>query len=138
MEKQQTTFDEKFDPKWITDGLDRHSIEYASKLGKYLKDNGFTTSQIRNVYGEVKRIELNGFEKNYASFLLLQPKLAYAAVRAERSNNKDRGGAKAFKERITELIKQVIGVGDVSSKRFNNFCQLFEAILAYHKANGGN
>jgi CRISPR-associated protein Csm2 len=133
MEKQQTSFNEKFDPKWISDALDRHSIEYALKLGNYLQENGFTTSQIRNIYGEVKRIELSGFEDNYSNFLLLQPKLAYAAARADKRD----GGAKTFKEQITVAIKEVIGNGDKSTKRFNNFCQLFEAILAYHKANGG-
>lgn len=133
MERNEIKFVREFESKWITESLDNNAIKYANDLGQYLKGNGFSTSQIRNVFGEVKRIQLNGFEENYSSFLLLQPKLAYAAIRSDKGI-----GARTFKDEINKAIRAVVGENSEKSvKRFNNFCQLFEAILAYHKAHGG-
>lgn len=121
----------KFDKKWITNGIDSSGIEFAESFGKFLQETKFTTSQIRSVFGEVKRIQLKGFDKERRSFLLLRPKVAYAAKRAENK------GATAFQQVIDQAIKTVAVEEPDSDRRFVNFCDLFEAILAYHKANGG-
>lgn len=43
------------------DSLDesRHLVEHAKAVGEYLKAQGLATSQIRNVFGTVRRIESN-------------------------------------------------------------------------------
>ena len=86
-----------------------------------------TNSKIRNVYGEIKRIQMGGFEKNKSSFYLLRPKVAYAVGR-----DKNNVGLNLFKEVFDEAVKYV-----KDDRTFHNFCNLMEAILAYHKAHGG-
>lgn len=100
-------------------------VESAETLGPYLKNLGLTTSQIRNIYGMVKRMELQGFDPH--EFVLLKPKLAYAAKRART------GGAERLKEVLTLAIDEV---GN-DAQKFSKFVDLFEAILAYHVAAGG-
>ncbi len=126
-------FPGRFEKRWITNGIDSSGIEFAESFGKFLQEAKFTTSQIRSVFGEVKRIQLKGFDKEQErrSFLLLRPKVAYAAKRAENK------GATAFQQVIDQAIKTVAVEEPDSDRRFVNFCHLFEAILAYHKANGG-
>ncbi|HDH97692.1 MAG TPA: type III-A CRISPR-associated protein Csm2 [Deltaproteobacteria bacterium] len=43
-----------------------------------------------------------------------------------------------LKDRVNWGIDAVLnGPVEEETKRFKNFCKLFEAILAYHKAHGG-
>ena len=125
-----------FDPNdfkaaWINDGITAKAIEFAEEMGKWLKEARFTTSQFRNFYGELKRIQMKKIENEHTSFLLLKPKLAYAAARAKNE------GATAFKQVISRAA-DLVRVGEDDYKaRFQNFCDLVEAVLAYHKAFGG-
>lgn len=122
-----------FREEWITGGIKNDAIDYAEKLGQRLVSERFTTSQIRNFYGELKRIQLKGIrdEKQKAAFHLLHPKLAYAAKRSGGI------GAQTFKTEILKAHKEVKIDNIDSEKRFQNFCDLCEAILAFHKASGG-
>ncbi len=103
----------------------RPLVEVAELLGPRLARGGLTTSQIRNIYGMVKQMEMRGFDPN--EFVLLKPKLAYAAARA------DTEGARQLKGILTWAIDEV---GNDEAK-FARFVDFFEAILAYHKAAGG-
>lgn len=123
-----------FQADWIVSGIKESAVTYAEELGKKLVDERFTTSQIRNFYGELKRIQLNGIAKLKPSFHLLHPKLAYAAKRAEKTGGK---GANTFKIEILKAHKAVGIDNEGFEKRFGNFCDLCEAILAFHKAHGG-
>ena len=117
-----------FNSSWITFGADEYLSDFAEKVGKYLADAKLTTSKIRNVYGEVKRIQMGGFEREKASFYLLRPKVAYALGRDKNSS-----GLKLFKmvfDKSASFVKD--------QHTYLNFCNLMEAILAYHKAYGGN
>jgi len=91
-----------------------------------VKANGLTTSQIRNAYGIVKKMEMGDFNEH--EFTLLKPKLAYAAARARKD------GAEQLKVVLTWAIDEV---GSDETK-FARFVDFFEAILAYHKAAGGD
>ena len=125
----------EFKNEWIAQKLDSACIAYAEKLGQYLVENKFTTSQIRNVYGEIKRIQMKGFQQNKTPFLLLLPKMAYSAKRAK---DKDRSeGASIFESVMKKAHMAVEPDKDDSMRRFQNFCDFAEAVLAYHKANGG-
>ena len=98
-------------------------VEAAEKLGEKLARN-LKTSQIRKVYGAVKKIQMSDeFHRN--DLVMLKPKLAYAAAR----NN----AVIDLKDALTQAIDQV---GN-DPKKFKNFVDFFEAILAYHRAAGG-
>ena len=112
---------------WITSAADKSMVEYAEKAGRFMALRGLTNSKIRSIYGEIKRIQMSEFEKEKSSFLLLKPKVAYALGR-ERDNS----GLKLFKE-IFDLSSADV----TNQKSFQNFCNLMEAILAYHRAHGG-
>lgn len=113
--------------KWITEEADKDLVVFAEKAGKFMADNDLTNSKIRSIYGEIKRIQMGVFEKEKSSFFLLKPKVAYALGR-----DKNNEGLKLFKlvfDRCYDDVKD--------QKTYHNFCNLIEAILAYHKANGG-
>lgn len=112
---------------WFKNGADAEMVKYAETAGLDLKNGGLTNSKIRNIYGEVKRIQMGTWEKNKASFFLLKPKVAYAYGRDK--NNK---GMKIFKDIFDASVKYVN-----DDKSYDNFCNFMEAILAYHRANGG-
>ncbi len=80
------------------------------------------TAQLRKIYGEVKRMEMefkkDGFHRDRV--VLLKPKLAYAA-------NK-KSVVKPLKEVLTACIDKVHDEAD-----FKRFVDFFEAVLAYHR-----
>lgn len=119
--------DLNFLKSWIIDGAEESMIAFAEKSGKYMAENGLTNSKIRSIYGEIKRIQMGSFKEEKASFLLLRPKVAYALGRDK--NNK---GLQLFKLVFDAAAKSV-----TNEKEFQNFCNYIEAILAYHRANGG-
>src|SRR5262245_47866662 len=97
----------------------RPLVDAAAVLGPQLKQGGLTTSQIRNVYGMVKQMEMRGFDPN--EFVLLKPRLAYAAARA----NTD--GAWLLRDVLSSAIDEV----GTDNQKFERFVDFFEAILAY-------
>ncbi len=99
-------------------------VKAAENLGNMLERRRLKTSQIRKVFGAVKKIQMSDeFRRN--DLIMLKPKLAYAAAR----NN----AVTDLKDALTQAIDKV---GD-DPKRFKNFVDFFEATLAYHKAAGG-
>lgn len=98
-------------------------VDCAEKLGRHLKDNNMTTSQVRNLFSAAKRInytEKNGpYEKN-----LLRAQFAYNAGRFKEVRDFQKVADKAL-----EYIKD--------SEQFHRFINFFEAVVAYHKAAGG-
>ncbi len=119
--------------KWINNGPDKELIDTTEKLGKELQKNRLTTSQIRQVFTKLKSIEAKSYAPNRTEFIMLKPYIAYAAGRQPRCK-----GLQTFKDKISCAIDEVIS-GDTKTEqdRFYNFCRLFEAILAYHRASGG-
>jgi CRISPR-associated protein Csm2 len=111
------------DARVITEGGEI-LVKEAEQRGKQLARD-LTTSQIRNIYGAVKKMQMKG-ELDSHKLLMLKPKLAYAAKRHG-------GGVNTLKDVLTQAIDLV---GN-DSKNFNRFVDFFEAILAYHKAYGG-
>lgn len=133
-------------PQWISKGLNSEAIQYAELFGKELtapkmknkegkefpnKNEALTTSQIRNIYGEIQRLKMKGY--NEASLLLLKPRLAYSTER------KGTQGSKEFRQVIEKALDEVLKGNDENEKkvRFENFANFFEAILAYHRSFGG-
>ncbi|MEM2583012.1 MAG: type III-A CRISPR-associated protein Csm2 [Candidatus Thermoplasmatota archaeon] len=112
----------------ILKGNGEKIVEMADKIGKYIGGD-VTTSQIRNIYGEVMR--MHKFDKN--NLQLLRAKLAYTAGRhGKKRGEKLEGGIVHLQEILDEAIRKVN-----DEKSFENFKNFFEAILAYHKYHGG-
>lgn len=117
------------DDKVITEGgkiLVETAEQLAQELSEIKRDRDkLSTSQIRNIYGAVKKMQMKGGLDTH-KLLMLKPKLAYAAKRHGR-------GAEKLKDILTDAIDCVKN----DSKNFNRFVDFFEAILAYHRAFGG-
>lgn len=112
-----------FDPSWIKDKISKDAIKFTDDFGKFLS-RPLSTSQIRNIYGELKRIQMKGFEKEKTAFLLLKPKLAYATARSY--------SLKPLAEVFNKAFDSI-----ENENHFQNFMDFMEAVLAYHKAYGG-
>lgn len=125
----------------IKNNVTEQSVAFAERFGRHLghteasfdekgrksSDEKLTSNQLRKFFGEVKRQQMQGFNKT--TFVMLKPKLAYAVGRAFANS-----GNKYFK--IKDLyIVLADAIDKVSDeKSFNNFISIFEAIVAYHKA----
>lgn len=94
------------------------------------KSDSLTTSQIRIAFGEMRKIQSNGYD--LSSFLMLKPKLAYAVKRH------DKKGLNEF-YRIFVWAYDAVETNNPAEapKQFNNFMQIMESLLAYHKFHGG-
>jgi len=125
----------------ITDPQGAESlVKWSDTIGKQLNDSGLTTSQIRALFGEVRQIQAQWMtagenrKRALRRLVLLKPKMAYRA-------RKEKG--KAVKDLVDVLIPAmefVIREQDPHKQdhNFRHFVDFFEAILAYHKAYGGN
>lgn len=109
----------------IIHGDTKELIDTAKRVGEDLKRDGLTTSQIRNIFASVKKMEMKGF--NEKELLFLKPQLAYAAARS---------GAKEGTKKLKDILTSAIDAVGNDEKRFENFCKFFEAILAYYQAAG--
>ena len=101
-------------------------VEDAKQFGEYLGRGRLTTSQIRNIFSSVKRLE--SFKKNETELLLLRPKMAYVAGRHGKRTRVIRDLQEVMDKCIQEVRDEV---------SFKNFQDFFEAILAYHRYYGG-
>ncbi|WP_157972011.1 type III-A CRISPR-associated protein Csm2 [Pleomorphovibrio marinus] len=115
------------------EGLDKIS-KFAEDLNPYIK-----TSKLRKFYGEVKRIQVKGISENSEkiAFRMLKPKLAYAVGR----ESKDEAIAlRCLNEFISEglnIVDKSFGDAKIEKLYYNNFVNLFESIIAFHKYHGG-
>ncbi|MFN4147916.1 MAG: type III-A CRISPR-associated protein Csm2, partial [Runella sp.] len=116
-------------------------LNYLKEWGKYFAESetktengkervigGVSTSQIRRFFGAIKRIQAD-FDEMKGEIILLSPKLAYAVG---RDGNKTK--LQEFYNTLSPLIEDI----KEDKKKFQNFVNVFEAIVAYHKAAGGN
>jgi len=109
-------------------------VESAKSTAERLVKDGLTRSQIRNIFTEVRRIEaLWDLDQGKAlrRLSMLKPKLDYQSARSSQVNY--------LAEVLGQAIDQVNAAGepDQQTERFQRFIELFEAILAYHRALGG-
>lgn len=124
----------------IVNGDAKILVETAQQIAKEMvtgKENtSVSTSQIRNIYGTSKKIQMALDETNaaqmYGKLLLLKPKMAYANGRFNKGNKKIPG----FKV-VIDCLSTAIDLVEENLERMKNFFNFFEAILAYHKAEGG-
>ncbi len=89
---------------------------HIEKFVKHYTDS-VTTTQLRNIYNEIVKIE------SIENLKLIQPHLAYVAARQEKDN------AKEFIAFIIIYLIQKVNTDD----ELNSFKKTMEAIVAYHK-----
>lgn len=111
-------------------------VDLAEQLAKTLVRNGLTRSQIRNIFTEVRQIEamwqMGGEHQTEAlrRLNMLRPKLSYQTARTASVQDLQ----KALCEAIDEVEK---APADQKDRMFSRFMDFFEAVLAYHRAEGG-
>ena len=100
-------------------------------------------SQIRNIFGTVRMIEqeVKTLEDDkplpirvQRDLQMLRPKLAYQYGRVQ---GRDDDRKKAAMGALTSILSQAIALVGSDVRRFRNFMDFFEAILAYHRRYGG-
>jgi len=130
------------DPNWVTSekGIDTQAVDFAEYFGKYLAglDNrreGMTTTQIRNFFGEVRKIQMKTVAKSGGDFAMLKPRMAIAKVRATKDSAGNR--IKDFEQAIVQLYDKIERGTEKTDQQFQNFADFIEAVVAYHKAYGG-
>ena len=111
---------EGFKPVWITNAIDEEGVKYCDAVAKSLKD--VSRSFIRNIFGELKRIETRGFDSCRTDFFLLRPKVAYSTTRNSSKY------AVIFKEVYNKMADNV-----TNNATFINLVRMTEAIIAYHR-----
>jgi len=132
--------DESLVEKFITDpNISPDFIQFSDEAAEYFvtrhkKEENLTTNQIRNFFGEVKKIQLqidDKIDKN--RLMLLKPRLEY--IVAKQSN----ASLKKLKEIIMPCLTVIISEQEIAKQiqYFEKFTNLLESILAYHKAHGG-
>ena len=114
----------------LTEGI--KDLIVLEKLGRDLATRTSTkeamsTSQIRRFFGAIKRIQAD-FKHLKGEIILLEPKLAYAVGRDEKKSKIDE-----FYKEVSPLIREI----KEDEKKFKNFVNIIEAIVAYHKVQGG-
>ena len=147
LKKALSSFNEEEEiPAWMTKFLP-DTIYYSEFFGHYVKETNLTTNQIRNFFSEVRKLHMKiaqvyAIEENDQIFpeettlMMLAPRLAYAAARAPKEAKE---GADQLKKVLTIAINAVREAPNDSEKikRFDNFTNFVEAIIAYHKTAGG-
>jgi CRISPR type III-A-associated protein Csm2 len=107
----------------------KEQIPDLKKQGRFItKKEAMSSSQIRRFYGAIKRIQAD-FEHLKGEIILLEPKLAYAVGRDKNSSK-----INEFYKALSPLIREI----NEDETKFKNFVNITEAIVAYHKANGGD
>ena len=129
--------------KIIIEGDAEALVTLADRVGDRLVGQSLTTSQMRNVFGTVRQIQMRWSSdpvQSYRDAVLLRPKLAYFAEREKRAKGGKSDGMETLQQ-ILEPALKLLNKGEPDFKererRFDHFVELFEAIVAYHKKHGG-
>lgn len=119
-----------------SDPTGRELVEYAKEKANSWKRD-LKRSQIRNIFTEAREIQSewdNDPTRAMRRLNLLKAKLAYQQARNEKSE-----GLRGLVETLTKAIDEVGNAPETQrGERFQRFMDLFEAILAYHRAFGGS
>ena len=107
-------------------------VDFARATAQRLVRDRLTRSQIRNIFTEVRQIEAMWPSQEAMRRLnMLKPKLSYQKARTRQ--------VEYLETVLVESINSVdqAETDDERNQRFQRFVDLFEAILAYHRAEGG-
>lgn len=109
-------------------------VTFAQQTASQLVNASLTRSQIRGIFTEVRKLEAIWESRPIEAqrrLNMLKPKLDYQAARIP--------AVKTLKDVLTQAIDEVNKApsDEERNRRFRVFMDLFEAILAYHRAQGG-
>lgn len=124
---------DRFKSEWITTGVNDACMELCEELAKDMVDKRVSSSFLRNIFGELRRLEAGNFENHLSEFVMLRPKMAYACGRAIERNPKSKDVLEALLEFYKKMAKEV-----KTTAHFKNLVSVMEAIVAFHKAFGGS
>jgi CRISPR-associated protein Csm2 len=114
-------------------------VDQAFAIGRKLAiEDKLTTNQIRNVFGEARKIQARwqspaDTNAQRTSLVLLKPKLAFQSARHRSVIYLQECVSAA----IDGVIETTTNREQTEYERFVRFMNFFEAILAYHKFHGG-
>lgn len=114
---------EKFKAEWVTVGPDKACVEFCDELANIFASQQLSSTFIRNIYGEMVRIQAGGFDNHTADFYLLRPKVAYAVKRSDKDYI-----AKYYSQLYNKMADVV-----TTATHYENLVKIAEAIIAYHK-----
>lgn len=129
-----------FDEAWICAQMDQDATDHAFRFGKLLKEGNLSRTQVRNFFGELRRIEARGVTANADAIFHLQHKLAYTKSRLTDEKGKQAVNAdvaQAFHDVLVRGLKAIGNDPTTLQIRFERFTAYFEAVLAYHRFHGG-
>lgn len=121
---------------WITgDWTDDAPVRWCRKLAYAIRDHhnddAVTTSQLRKIFDELKKIK--GLDpkvdKGKRKLRMIKPQLAYQVGRARRGKE---AGIKALYLSFAKIMGP--DPGNLGIDEFGRLVSLFEAVVAYHKA----
>ena len=109
-------------------------VNFARQTAQQLVKNSLTRAQIRNIFTEVRKIETLWDARPVEALRrlnMLKPKLDYQTARSEP--------VKLLRDVLSTSIDEINKAPDDAerNRRFRRFMDLFEAILAYHRSEGG-
>lgn len=108
-------------------------VKFAEEVADNLVKANLTRAQIRTIFSEARQIEAiwgKNQSEGLRKLVMLKPKLAYQAARTS--------GMDLLKSVLSGAIDEVEKAPeDQRDAYFARFVELFEAILAYHRAKGG-
>jgi len=118
-------------------------VAFAQTTAEQLVKNQLTRGQVRNIFTEVRKIEAlwdaegvkqpdkRDYDKALRRLVMLKPKMDYQTARIPQ--------VELLKKVLSDAIDEVVkgGANEEKTERFKRFMNLFEAILAYHRAKGG-
>lgn len=125
------------------DSTGQQLVQFAQMTAERLVKDQLTRGQIRNIFTEVRKIEAlwdaegvkkpeeRNYDKALRRLVMLKPKMDYQTSRIPQ--------VQRLKDVLSDAIDEVVKGKDNKDKdeRFKRFMNLFEAILAYHRAKGG-
>jgi CRISPR-associated protein Csm2 len=112
----------------IIGGNTEQMLRTAQTIGNYLgqelpKKERLYIHQIRKIFGLIKRIQMETFDTKKVA--LLKPHMVFIATKGDSTI-----GIQYLKDILIEAIDNI----GQDEKRFKNFIDFFESILAYHQA----
>lgn len=138
----------RFPSEQIREALDQEGeklVELAEKVAEKLVGGEVTKTQLRKVFGEVRKIHFRFISEYKAEeqhsneqilketrnrLAMLKPRLVYAAA---KSDNK----LKELSDVVINCVTIINNCDDQNFKRyFLAFVNFFEAVLAFHRARG--
>lgn len=109
----------------LNDKDGKELFKYAEEIGEKIAQN-ISVSQIRKIFSEVKK--LNNCDDWEFRLKLIRAQIGYTAGRFNKIDE-----IKGLKKDLFTLIDKV-----EEEKHLKNFINFFEAVIAYHRAYGGN